>query len=278
MNLSDEEFFSAVKAIFPVLPTLFNSDVTMAITDNEKVVTIKDAKTFDLGIKEGLKLIVGGTSEKAIKSREKISIRYPKDAFGFPIVASAVPLINPSTNNVVGTITYAISMEKENAVVEMASSLQLFSKELESSSEDLSSSTHKLSSNSENFNQLISETQAGIASMDDIIKYIKSIADTTNLLGLNASIESARAGEHGKGFSVVAGEIRKLATNSKESTGKINETLAKIKENIDQIVSVISEFTDTSATQSRQADQIAAGSQALNDLSSKLLKLSEDIG
>ncbi|GKX65306.1 methyl-accepting chemotaxis protein [Inconstantimicrobium mannanitabidum] len=278
MNLSDEEFFSAVKAIFPILPTLFNSDVTMAITDNEKVVTIKEAKTFDLGIKEGLKLIVGGTSEKAIKSREKISIRYPKDAFGFPIVASAVPLINPNTKNVVGTITYAISMEKENAVVEMASALQLFSKELESSSEDLSSSTHKLSSNSENFNQLISETQAGIASMDDIIKYIKSIADTTNLLGLNASIESARAGEHGKGFSVVAGEIRKLATNSKESTGKINETLAKIKENIDQIVSVISEFTDTSTTQSRQADQIAAGSQALNDLSSKLLKLSEDIG
>lgn len=278
MNLSDEEFFLAVKAIFPILPTLFNSDVTMGITDNEKVVTIKDAKTFDLGIKEGLKLIVGGTSEKAIKSREKISIRYPKDAFGFPIVASAVPLINPNTNNVVGTITYAISMEKENAVVEMASALQLFSKELESSSEDLSSSTHKLSSNSENFNQLISETQAGIASMDDIIKYIKSIADTTNLLGLNASIESARAGEHGKGFSVVAGEIRKLATNSKESTGKINETLAKIKENIDQIVSVISEITDTSATQSRQADQIAAGSQALNDLSSKLLKLSEDIG
>ena len=113
--------------------------------------------------------------------------------------------------------------------------------------------------------------------MDGIISYIKSIADTTNLLGLNAAIEAARAGEHGRGFSVVAGEIRKLATNSKDSTSKINSTLSKIKTNTNSIVDVLSHFSVTSETQAAQAEQIASGSQRLSEVSSNLLKLSEDM-
>ena len=278
MYISDEEFFSAVKTTFTVLPTLFSSDVTIAVTDTEKVVLLKNADSFKLGMSEGMQLLDGGTSQKSMKARDKISIRYSKETFGFPIIAHAVPLINPTTDNVVGTLTYAISLEKETAVIEMANELQGFSQELTAASEELANSTQALSSNSQNFNELINETQMGITSMDDIIKYIKSIADTTNLLGLNASIEAARAGEQGKGFSVVAGEIRKLATNSKDSTGKINETLAKIKVNINGIVGAINEFSVTSETQASQAEQIASASQALSELSGKLLKLSENIG
>ena len=277
MNINDEEFFSAVKTIFTVLPTLFTSDTGMTITDREKFVLVKQANNYKLNITEGTPLVIGGASQKAIETRKRNSLRYPDETFGFPVTVHGIPIINPSTDNVVGTITYAISLERETEVIEMASELQSFSQELAASSEELANSTQELYGTSQNFNELVNETQAGITSMDDIIKYIKGIADTTNLLGLNAAIEASRAGEHGRGFSVVAGEIRKLATNSKDSTGKINETLAKIKENINGIVSAINEFSATSETQATQAEQIAASSQLLSDLSAKLLNLSENI-
>lgn len=277
MKVSDEEFFTSVKATFSVLPTLFSSDLAITITDKEKFILLKQAETFKLAVNEGMPLANGGVSEKAIKTRKRHSLPYPKEAFGFPIMAYGIPLINPSTDNIVGTITYAISLEKENEVIEMANELQRFSEELATSSAELATSTEALSSNSQNVNNLVNETHVSITSMDDIIKYIKSIADTTNLLGLNASIEAARAGDHGRGFAVVAEEIRKLATNSKDSTGQINVTLAKIKEDINKIVCVLNEFSATSQTQADQAEHIACGSQKLSELSAKLLNLADSI-
>lgn len=277
MGLNDESFFSSLKNVFTVLPTVFASDAAIAITDKENFILFKQAETFQLNIQEGMELVSGGVSEKAIKTRKKHSLRYPKEAFGFPIMAYGVPIINPDTNNVVGSITYAVSLEKENEVIEMANELQSFSEELAASSEEFASLTEELSDKNENVNNLVNETKEGISSMDDIINYIKSIAETTNLLGLNAAIEAARAGENGRGFSVVAGEIRKLAANSKTSTVQINQALEKIKHNINEIVEVINGYTSANDVQASQSKQIAAESQELSELASKLLKLSENI-
>ncbi len=68
-----------------------------------------------------------------------------------------------------------------------------------------------------------------INSTKEVISYIKKIADQTKLLGLNASIEAARAGQHGLGFGVVAAEVGKLANNSTVSTEKINAILNNIE-------------------------------------------------
>lgn len=277
MNTSDEEFFQALKTVYSILPTLFVSDVCVSITDKEKFVLIKQAETFKLSVSEGLPIVRGGVSDNAIKTGHRQSLHYPKETFGFPIIAYGVPVINPNTKNVVGTITYAISLEKENEIIEMTNELQAFSEELAASSEELAGSTQELASSNQNISNLVNNTQNSITSMDSIISYIKSIADTTNLLGLNAAIEAARAGEHGRGFNVVAGEIRKLAANSKDSTGQISQTLTKIKENINSIIDVLNEFSVTSETQAAQAEQIASGSQRLSEVSSNLLKLSEDM-
>lgn len=88
-------------------------------------------------------------------------------------------------------------------------------------------------------NDLVQKLTKQTEEIENITKVITDITDQTNLLALNAAIEAARAGEHGKGFAVVADEVRKLAEESKESANSIAVLTSEIKmdtENVERAV------------------------------------------
>jgi len=181
-----------------------------------------------------------------------------------------VPCINEDTGNVVGNIIYAVSQELEETVLGLAGELQTHAAEFMAITEELASSVQMLDSGSHSISRTVNDAKEHIMKTDDILQYIRSVAETTNLLGLNAAIEAARAGENGRGFSVVAEEIRKLAQNSKSSAAEITNTLSRIRDDINNILGSITDFAAVSEEQSAQTQQIASSSQKLAELSTRL--------
>jgi methyl-accepting chemotaxis protein len=97
----------------------------------------------------------------------------------------------------------------------------------------------------ETTNELVTRLEASSAEIDEVIKFIGSIAKQTNLLALNATIEAARAGEAGKGFAVVAGEVKELARDTTLSSEKIERNIAGIQADTREAIRAVGEITST---------------------------------
>ncbi|HEY9063161.1 MAG TPA: methyl-accepting chemotaxis protein [Pseudobacteroides sp.] len=116
---------------------------------------------------------------------------------------------------------------------------------------DLSSMSRVVNENNANMNTIIKELKIKATEILNITDIIKGISEQTNLLSLNAAIESARAGEAGKGFAVVAEEIRKLASQSADYTGSIGKIIQELNNLTDTSVKAISELMDANEMQNQ---------------------------
>ncbi len=215
------------------------------------------------------------------------------------VSASAEDLTASSEETAQGTesITYSIQevaasshkqLESVNETIHTMKTLATIQETLTLSSEELEASANMVDGVSKNGNKVVQHAikqmshiydsvleVAGVIDnlgsqskeISQITKVITSIADQTNLLALNAAIEAARAGEHGKGFAVVADEVRKLAVQSKSSSNEIIDLILKIQTGTNQAVKSMEKSTL----------EVENGSIAVNEAGRSFIQITDSI-
>ncbi|MBF8982367.1 chemotaxis protein [Lutibacter sp. B2] len=244
-------------------------DLSVVVTDREKILKYMPGATLNFHIKEGSKVDSQTVMFQAMKEGKKITRVIPKEKFGTCVAATATP-IRDENGQIVGAISTAknVSDQKElsNIIEILANSLD----EMGMSTTQISSNAQEIACSSEGMIDTVNRLLIRVKETDQVVNFVKQISTQTNLLGLNASIEAARAGESGRGFSVVAEEIRKLAISSNESVGKISDVLKDIKEGVTKILEMVEKSGQLTQEQAGGTQEITAKINELSDLADHL--------
>ncbi|MTI63786.1 methyl-accepting chemotaxis protein [Methylophaga sp.] len=125
--------------------------------------------------------------------------------------------------------------------------------------------------------QQLSSLEADIGNIGAIVDVIRGITEQTNLLALNAAIEAARAGEHGRGFAVVADEVRTLAARTQSSTHEIEEMVERLQQGAQVAVKVMNESRERARDSVEKASSAGAALDTITAMISTMDEMSAQI-
>lgn len=239
------------------------------------IVKFLPGKTFDMRIREGDKVPVGGTLHECLRTKQEVHKVLPKELYGVPIKAIAYPVFDNGV--LVGASATGFSLVAQQTLMDSAQNIAATGQEITATTEELAAAATSLAQRLEELKFKGESVLLELKKTDDILKFVSDVSANSNLLGLNAAIEAARAGEHGRGFAVVASEIRKMADNSGQAVKDIKNVLNSIQNETTRIIAGIGETAIIGERQAAASQEISASMQQLASSATEIEKIAEII-
>lgn len=229
LEVEKSEVFKTFEGIAPYLGSIIRGDYVIGFNTVHECIKLYSSftKKYDYNIGPVTEETV---AYRCIKAEKLILDDMSIGRTGIAYRSTAIPIKNVN-DKIIGCIVVSTFLDKQQKVAGMAEELSKSANNLLSYITKVSLGIEEIVGKNHNTREMLDETVKHTEQTDNVIGFIKDVSKKSNLLGLNASIESARAGEAGKGFGVVATEIRKLADSSNQSIKAIEATLSSIKNN-----------------------------------------------
>jgi hypothetical protein len=271
------EFFECLEFVAPQLVELFPEGGVLYATDTEKFLWVQQSTRFEVPLAiKGERFKVGGASHKVIQTKQPVVLELDESFYGAPIKIVTYPLMDKE-GTVLGTYGVAINRSVAFKLRHMADNLSYGLAEVSSAVEETAASAASINDNEARLNQDIMEIRHLSQQINEALNFIKKIADQTKMLGLNAAIEAARAGESGRGFGVVAQEIRKLSDESKQTADSIRNLVGQIENKIVETTANSDATLKASEDQAAATEQITAAIEEMTSLAEELDRVAKDL-
>lgn len=264
----------AFNELIPYMQLFFEDEIAFTISSTECFLKVVNSANIKMNANPGDTLRPGGAAYECIKARKPMSTIVPKEVFGVEIKAIGIP-VKDDCGTIVGSIVLVKSLKRHYEILNLSRALSMSLNDLSEGSNMISTGIESAVQANDKILAEVQKAEASAKDTDEVIGFVKKVASQTNLLGLNAAIEASRAGEQGKGFSVVANEIRKLSNTSNTSINQINNTLDKIKSSVNKISGSIELTTDTFKGHLSEIQQMNASIQELNSMAIQLKNMAE---
>lgn len=268
----------AFDSFAPLVANLLPEGGFMYVNDRQKFVKRQPSNKFDMpNIEVNTPVRTGSTADEAMKENRLVTQDIPEAVYGFPVLAASAPLIDEETNEVVGSFGLAIPRKLAQDLKKIVTSLEEGLTGVSAAIEQITAATNDISGNQQQLHSEIGKVGALVKKINEVMDLIKSIAEQTNMLGLNAAIEAARAGEMGRGFSVVAEEIRKLSDVSKKTALQISDLTKQIEKSMQETAGASTSTLAVVQQTAASAEEVNASIEEMTSIAQNLAQTAHNL-